>query len=286
MKWRLLNGNYTIEPDGLSTIRAEKYILSINTGKYQSKVLQIIFHKDGSIFITFPYFPHTDGIVSLITFPPNIKGATNLSALDGGKATSHLVKYSYHPDGNVLFSQDGKVYTKIRKLCPPINQLQGPFFSARIQGLGYYEQINLEKEKTNKPQERAFVEAILEKRNPAAVKISGLVYQREILRRDIKGNISEPVVTTRDSFNKTSQTCLCSAPSGHKSENTIVLLNCEIVPRIDKDSEAHLSFIGGFDEKSVALDQSKETTFLFFAYPANNIDELTQKIGSIDFKKP
>lgn len=285
MEWNSPNWKFTIGGDGISTVRAEKYIVLINTGLYRSKVMQIIFHNDGSIFITFPYFSHTNGIVSLLTFPANLKRATDLSMLDGGKATSHLVKYSYHPDGNVQFSQDGKVYTKVRKHCPPINQLQGHFFSARIQGLGSYEQFNPEKERLKKPHERTFIEAFLEKRKPAAVKISGLVYQREKIRRETEDRMIRPVTSARDPSNKLFLTCVCSAPLGHISENTCILLTCEPIPRVDKTSEAHLSFIGGFDEKSVIFDQSKETTFLFFAYPVNNIDDLTQKVGSIDFKK-
>ena len=285
MKWNTINGKLYIRQDGLSTLQAKKYILVINTGRYRSKVMQIIFHREGSIFITFPYFSRSEGIVSLVTVPPNLKGPVNLSVLEGGKATSHLVKYSYHPDGKAQFSQDGKIYTQIRKQCPSINEIEGPFFTARIQGLSFYEQFIPEKETLQKPIERTYVEAILEKSLPSTVKISSLIYQRDALRENIKGRMIGPTTKTRDRFNKIYETCVCSAPSGHISENINILLTCEIVPRVDNANEAHLSFMGGYDNKSVVLDITKETSFLFFAYPHNNIDELIQKIGTVDFRK-
>jgi len=72
MKWNTINGKFYVRQDGLSTLQAKKYILVINTGRYRSKVMQIIFHREGSIFITFPYFSRSEGIVSLVTVPPNL----------------------------------------------------------------------------------------------------------------------------------------------------------------------------------------------------------------------
>lgn len=285
MKWENINGKFWIGGDKISTLRSEKYIIVINTEKYRSKVLQIIFHNDGSIFITFPYFEHTNGIVSLVTIPPNLKGITNLSVLEGGKATSHLVKYSYHPDGKSQFSQDGKVYTKIRKQCPPINEINGSFFTTRFQDLSSYDQFLLEKEKIHAPLKRTYIEAVLEKKNPPTIKISGLVFKRDVFQKDLSGHMIGPTTKIRDRFNKIWDACVLSAPIGHMCENINMVLTCEVVPRIDRANQAHLSFMGGYDERSIAIDKSRETSFLFFAYPLSDTTDIVHKIGSIDFRK-
>lgn len=44
-----------------------------------------------------------------------------------------------------------------------------------------------------------------------------------------------------------------------------------------------LIFLGGFDPADLALDHSKETSFLVLKYPCLNPDELRASIGAIDF---
>jgi hypothetical protein len=77
------------------------------------RVCQVIFHKDGSVFVTFPDFRFTDGILSVVRLRPDGETADAVDFMKEGKVTSHLVKYAHHPHGRVHFSQDGKVFTKI-----------------------------------------------------------------------------------------------------------------------------------------------------------------------------
>jgi hypothetical protein len=53
----------------------------------------------------------------------------------GGKVTSHLVKYSHHPDGRAHFSQDGKILTAIKRQSIALDRQNGHMFTLYIQGL-------------------------------------------------------------------------------------------------------------------------------------------------------
>ena len=82
--------------------RAERYVIATRKKK-PNKLFQIIFGKHGSVFVNFPYFENSKGMVSLVKYPSNTRDPIDLSLVDGGKVTSHLVKYSHPPDGEGAF---------------------------------------------------------------------------------------------------------------------------------------------------------------------------------------
>lgn len=282
--WETPNAKYYLGGDGLRTYRSEKFIVVVHAGSFRSKLLQVIFRKNGSIFVDFPFFAHTNGVVSLVTYPANAKPPIDLSFLDNGKVTSHLVKFSYPPDGNAHFSQDGKVFTKVRKACPPIHKVEGHFFTVQIQGLASFDQFELGNEKISSPEKRAFVEANCRNTMPRGIKIIGMLYSRSNMRSRTSGRFGGPIITTQDTKGNLRQGCICAPPMERGFDQDInLLLTCEAIPKINKSNLATLSFIGGFDEKLVVEDLAKDSTFLSLVYPAENVEELIQKIGSIDF---
>ena len=46
--------------------------------------------------------------------------------------------------------------------------------------------------------------------------------------------------------------------------------------------ESSLVFIGGFDSKAAMDDTSRAVSFLTFSYPAENVEDLRNRLGSID----
>lgn len=287
VNWQCINGRFSLEWDGLQVYRSEKFILVVKDRNSRSKILQIVFWKNGSIFVDFPYFAHTSGIISLVTYPGHAKPPIKLSYLDGGKVTSHLVKFSYPPDGHAHFSQDGKVYSKVRKDCPPIREIEGHLFTAQIQGLDSFSRFDPTKEKMSNLKERIYMEADFGNRVPPAVKIVGMLYTRKEAKRRSTNRFFGPIMETEDPQGNKRLAYFCSWPT-QSSENSdlVLMLMCESIPRIDKHNVAALSFIGGFDNKTIVGDWTKDSTFLALNYPAENIAELARKIGSIDFIRP
>ena len=95
---------------------SRRTVIGIGTPVAPLYVCQIVFNKrDGSVFVLFPHFRQRDGIATVVRLGDGGAARKSVSFTDEGKVTSHLVKYSHHPDGRVHFSQDAKVRTEIRR---------------------------------------------------------------------------------------------------------------------------------------------------------------------------
>jgi len=117
----------------LNPLESEKFVITFQGKEKKHKLFQIFFLKDNSICVDFPYYKNTTGIASEVTLEPEIIYPTNITLGETGKTTSHLVKYSHHNDGEVHFSQDGKVFTKIRRKACPLENVNGHFFTVTTQ---------------------------------------------------------------------------------------------------------------------------------------------------------
>ena len=89
------------QAQNVDAIRAERVVCTIRAGQLRVKAFQIIFHKDGSFFISFPYFRHRTGLLSISSIPANGSRESQVNLEYGGKVTSHLVKYSHHVGGHI-----------------------------------------------------------------------------------------------------------------------------------------------------------------------------------------
>lgn len=89
------------------------------------RVAKVMFNHDGSLYVFFPGFVSTEGIVCRALLRGNQAAQTKFDLTENGHVTSHLVKYSHHPDGEVHFSQDGKVKTVIRRKSVPLSEQRG-----------------------------------------------------------------------------------------------------------------------------------------------------------------
>ena len=264
--------------------RAERYVITVEVNTHRYKLLQFMFRKtDGSLFITFPYYEHSEGIVSLIIWTPQNVPPADLSLEPGGKATSHLVKYSHHPDGRAHFSQDGKVYTAIKKQSVPISKIQGHTFTVQLQGLTSFEQLDRTEHNLPPTVKRTILNFSFGTEAPAAVKIVGRWYSQAVLMNNMQSGILGPVMTAVNPAGRSYSAFLCSAPERHAGEGRILVITCEPIPSLSKDEETTLTFIGGFDEPAIVNDLSKTTSFLALSYPIENADELATRIGTIDF---
>lgn len=86
--------------------RVESFnIIATHSGRVH-RVAKVKFACDGSIYVMFPGFPKQSGLVGQLRIPPGPNPPLTLSLADSGRVTSHLVKYSHHPDGRAHFSQN------------------------------------------------------------------------------------------------------------------------------------------------------------------------------------
>ena len=264
--------------------RSQKFIITVSDDKIKYKIFQIIFSRnDGSIFINFPYYRYSEGIASIATIPSNIRSMDSISLTEEGKVISHKVKYSHHYDGNAHFSQDGKIRTVIRKRAASLEKLRDHLFTVSIQGIDNFEIIEY---KAKSPSiRRTELNFSLSGAKYESLKIIGRWFKLNNI--EFKGSIKNENWSPRSwpiKFGKSVRDAFpLSAPIGNKLEEYVLLISCEIIPKIDKKSDSALIFIGGFDDVSIAKDITKQTTFLVLSYPVSDYKDLINRIGSIDY---
>lgn len=265
-----------------SLLRSERYVLAIEAGALRRKILQVQFSKrDGSLFVTFPYFEKTDGIVSLATVAPGRE--TTMELEPGGQISSHSVKYSHHPDGNAHFSQTGRVVTSIRKKAIPLSEASGHLFTVHAQGIERFAQPTPKDERDKQPNPKRTYLSFVVPGETQTVKLVGRLYSLQGLAERLPSGVVRPVIGTVLPDGTVGVAFVCSGPEASPSENTILILSCEPLPRFAGGPEASLLFMGGFDPPSVTNDFSKATSALSFSYPVANAKELRERLGSIDF---
>jgi len=192
----------------------------------------------------------------------------------GGKVTSHLVKYSHHVDGRAHFSQDGKIFTLIRRQSIALDQQHGHIFSILIQGLAALDRAKNEKQSTK----RARIEFTMEP--PAAVKFVGRWFDVNTMRFSNPTPTIGPVVVGLDPDGNQTNQIFTASPYG--SARHVLAICCTPIGPLGPEPEI-FTFYGGFSSREIMTDPSKEAGFLAFLYPINEAEKLRERIGSVDF---
>lgn len=265
----------------IKRFQAERFVFAVQGKNNRYKIFQVFFGKDGSLYISFPYFDINEGLVTILTLPP-ILTESNISLEPGGKVTSQNVKYAHHPDGEVHFSQTGKVRTSIKKKSLPLANTEGHIFSLQFQGLSHFDTIPPHKDEQLPKLKRTVLTFRFNKTNPEALKIVGRWYEAKNLMNEAKGNTHGPVAFAQKPNGKITPVFLIGPPKGWLMDRYVLLVSCEETPLLDKKREPMLNFIAGFDPPYKANDLSQMTQFLCASYPVSNYDELLARIGSID----
>jgi hypothetical protein len=261
-------------------LRSERFVICAESRGIRYKLVQNAFQRrDGSVLLSFPYYEHTTGLVSLATLQPR---TSVLDLTPGGKITSHLVKYSHHPDGHAHFSQDRKVFTRVKKDALPLDELEGHLFTVQVQGLESFQALDPAEYDAVPTARKTILNFDFGDDPPQAVKIVGSIHRQESLAQRT-GRARTPRITVIDPQGFARPGFLLSTPLGRPGEGRILMLTCEGVPSLTTDEETTLTFIGGFDPPAIVADESKPTTMLALMYPAITAEELRPRLGSIDF---
>ena len=267
-----------------SVFRSERFVISVECGSLRRKIFQCQFAKqDGSVFVNFPYFRHSEGVVSLVDWPGG-QPTTTLSLETAGRVSSHLVKYAHHPSGRAHFSQDGKVLTLIKKDALPLAELEGHLFTLQVHGLEGFEALD-EAELNEAPSlKRTGVRFTLGPECPGSVKFVGMLYRDTTLERRSADGIVHPAMQLKRPDGSTLNGFVCSQVLGRPGHERCLLIYSESMPKLDQSRESSMLFVGGFDSAAAMNDVERAVSFLAFSYPAENVDDLRRRLGSIDLR--
>jgi hypothetical protein len=179
---------------------------------------------------------------------------------DGGKVTSHLVKYSHHPDGRAHFSQTGKIFTAIKRQSIALETQDGHMFTLLLQGLDGLEQAS--STQAINSAKRTVID--FDMQPSEASKFVARWFDVSAMRFSSPTPTIGPVVVTLDPDGVRRTAILVASP--HANAKHALALSCMEIPRLGPASEVFM-FYGGFDPRETMKDTNKEVGFLAFIYP-------------------
>ena len=262
------------QAQNVDAIRAERVVCMVRAGQLRVKAFQIVFHKDGSFFISFPYFRHRTGLLSISSMPANGLRESQVNLELGGRVTSHLVKYSHHVDGRAHFSQDGKIYTAIKRQSIALDKQDGHIFSLLVQGLSALDPAHDELRSTK----RAAIEFAMEP--PEAIKFIGRWFDVNSMRFSNPTPTIGPVVPGLDPDGNQTGQIFTASPCANAHH--VLAISCVPIPSLGPEPEIFV-FYGGFSSREIMTDVGKEAGFLAFLYPISAPEKLRERLGSVDF---
>lgn len=237
------------------------------------RIAKVKFNRDGSIYVFFPGFAKTEGVLCRARLSAGQSAQTNLDLTEDGRVTAHLVKYAHHPDGEAHFSQDGKVKTEVRRKSAPLHEQKGHLFTIQVQNIESFRLL---------PAPRREQLTLELPENVRALKITGWRHRFADLKlpEGIVPTVSPKGIQTADGVTRVG--LFVAPPEGEPFDDTVLFLAVEETPWLSDDKAPHLIFIGGFDPVSIAINHSLDTEFLAFAYPCADFAQLKDRIGCID----
>jgi len=189
------------------------------------------------LYVDFPYFEHSEGLVSHVTYAP---GADQLNLEEGGKVTSHLVKYAHHRDGEAHFSQTGRVLTAVRRRSVPLNRYIGHLFTVQIQGLhGFAEATGPDHDPDNERDKPITFNVFGHERE--TIKLVAFWYNKRDLRRRVGGTRTGPDVTLIEPSGRKKPGLLLSAPLRCSGAGSYLVLTASRIPPMTPGDGAHLT---------------------------------------------
>lgn len=239
---------------------------------------------DGSLFVSFPYSKHSKGLLSIGNVPAG-QATAEVSLEPQGKCTSHKVKYSHHRSGEALFSQDGKIFSAVRRQSVPLNSAEGHVFTVQAAGLNEFQPAIRSKDLAQPTAQRANLTFELGSELPQAIKIVGRLYKDSQLETRIRGDTPSlvgPILPVKDGVSLSSAFCVGN-PSAVLAD-MLLLVTCQVMA--PQKPWSGLIFQGGFDPREQFEDVNQSASFLALSYPIEDFDELASRLGSVGKTQP
>ncbi len=270
-------------------IRSHKFSFHLRKDTNLIKIFKLIFNKkDGSIFLTLPRLKNTEGILSYSEIPAGSRNA-DVSMKQSGTATSHIVKYSHHPDGTAHFSLTDKVRTEIRKKSEELMKYDGHFCSITIQSPSalILDELTIGEEEIYTPMYSSKDQTIafnFDYEESVAFKFIFYYFPVENYESYIKIPKDwiwyEPGLSAiNENGEFLEQIFFISSTKEAIGAKHVMMVRAAPVTKVSK--EPRISFIGGFDPGNKQKDLEVALGFLALSYPIDDFKALVKEIGSV-----
>ena len=278
-----MSGPLTDQPAAHRLHRSARFVVALETSAGRHKMLQIGFlRSDGSVYVAFPYYENTDGVVAVATYPAGAGPGISIDLTEAGRVTSHRVKFSHHASGEALFSQTGKVSPDIRRQSIPLAHLDGHLFTIQLQGPEGFAVADPTRDAEGVARQRSVVGFRFSQHTPSAIKILGRWHPLASLVQAATRPLT-PVMGLRNADGVIRPAFLLASPEGWPLAEHVLVLTCQEIPSLTEDPSC-LTMIGGFDPVEIVHDHSRDSSFLAMSYPTEGPEDLRKRIGSIDIE--
>lgn len=288
---------FPLGQSGTGFVYSPLFIIAANKseGAAQHKLFQIQLFSavNPRLVVNFPYTPFGSGIAMRTYWDPDSETPNTHSWLDpqSSRTTTQLPKYSHHQDGRAHFSQDGKVYTMIKRQACPIRDINGHAFTMHIQGIEHFPTMDASDEKKLRKGKRGIILFTAGRGAPRMLSLYGSVYQRDFYwaMKRRQGVMGIPHGDYTRYIYPDGRQEIVSVLTDHLDHldrpNSLLLelrLSTHTIPDTTTDT---LLFVGGFDNRDLTklLDAPG---YLALRFPATPDDRDLSLIPSMDFHKP
>lgn len=266
----------------IKLLAAERATVAVGTSDLLHQICQIGFQRDGSISVQCPYFPGHQGILSSPSQDPDATGPITYNLREAGKLTSHLVKLNHHPDGNVHFSQDGKILTLVRRKTFDLSTTIGHVFQLHTYFPDAFEPLKQTKAG------RAYLPFVFQPNLPKAVTVWGEWRRRRDMEANLQpsGGIAGPLTDIQNrKTGVVSKVFFLGQPAGFAFPDNLLLIGVHSTQELSTVVEPTMILVGGFDPHEVKQPgiPSRQTGLLCWLYPHRPTEESRQLLGSVDF---
>jgi hypothetical protein len=278
------NDGFVVTEDRLRYFGATESTVTVEADGRHVQVCTISFGGDGSVYVAFPYFPSSSGIVSAVELPSVLSATIKLDLMKGGRVTSHQVKYAHHRSGIAQFSQTGKVRPEVRRYSFPLDGPSGHLFQLQLYHIGQLRAYDSAEARHR----RAYLHfRRAEGPTPAVVISAQWLRKIDLLEKAIAvdGAVGPAAPIPDPATNSLpAPYYLVGPPKGTGVGSHLLVLGCATVEMLAGTTGPTMLFLGGWDlhEPHPNGTIPQQHGCLAFMYPVSDPETLREKIGSID----
>jgi hypothetical protein len=268
----------------LIAIGHKRIVYAVSVGSENRKIFQTMFLNDGSLTVHFPYLREKSCMLTIGRMPSgkSVMPTLRVGGVDA-RCASHHVKYSHHLDGRVHFSQDGKVYTAVKRQAVPLRQANGHLFTLKVQNLADFGPV-VQRDRSMHDKKRFLVNFEFPAEN-SAFQFIGSVYNYADFQSRFQRSNGPPVGPIVDLLHPVRGQLkgVVSRNANDLSDDSIFVLSAEAIPKFSTDLTTSMLFVGGFDPVDIVYDHSKSSDFLFMSCPLSPNGDVTSSLINIDY---
>jgi hypothetical protein len=221
---------------------------------------------------------------------PEAKGPLTIDLKEHGRVSTHQVKFTHHPTGEVLFSKTGRVRSEIRRQSFPLSGPIGHLFQLHAYWLSGFELLSEERLKRKK----LYLPFRIEAKIPAGIVLSAQWRRKAAILDNVEAASARSTVGPAPKAldrptGKRTQLFLLGQPANSPLQDHLIVIECDEAPPPSGVEASTMILMGGWDPHEVqepGLKPSAPATgFLTFMYPAGRPEELKTLIGTLDLAK-